>query len=560
MRRQSIYLLLVCGAFTALQFISCTDTDYDFDNLNKDAVFSPDGISVPVGSLDTIRFKKLLDNLGIENLYWDESGAGYLRESGPFDITLPDISNLDISSKAYNSDWSELSIPNVSGRVDGNFIYLPTSCQFPLEFSADLGPDWDIAVDSANLEVCPVLITITLEGVAIKDLGTKTQVTMEIGLSKHFESSSPLTIKKNLSEIPLTSGVYIISEAINVVKYRFCEPGETEIICNVTFAAGSNTQASADGPKYQLSVEADEIIPQAAFGKVASNQRISGEIDLSSLKDALDESDILKFGKPALKMTIATNLGADFNMENIKLTAGAEQSSGDPLLKFEKPPFSLINSMKETVYWLAADENRVPELEPENKFAQLDIAPLFSEIPRTINYGLNITSTDPVAYAKWGQALELDAGYELKVPLSFSQIRISLKDTLENLFTEDLIEHVFNTGAGSGDVTITSTCDVFVGGNTNDLKIKTKAYIINEDGSVNTDVEIKVLPEDGLSRGANTEFSVKIRKEDMKYMENARHLAFDFVLTGSDVEISANDYIFLKSVKIKKNGGIYFEF
>jgi hypothetical protein len=65
----AIQLALCCLILSNL--VSCIDNDYNVDKINKDIVFSPDGLYIPVGNLDTMYLTRMI----VE----DQSGTTFVK-------------------------------------------------------------------------------------------------------------------------------------------------------------------------------------------------------------------------------------------------------------------------------------------------------------------------------------------------------------------------------------------------------------------------------------------------------------------------------------------------
>jgi len=79
--KRNIILLMV--GFTALLFvISCVNSDYDFDNINKEAVFSNEnGLYLTIGDFDTIWLKQNMEINTLVDLSITEDVKGLFSES-----------------------------------------------------------------------------------------------------------------------------------------------------------------------------------------------------------------------------------------------------------------------------------------------------------------------------------------------------------------------------------------------------------------------------------------------------------------------------------------------
>ena len=178
-----IRFLLICSILSP--FLSCVDNDYNFNKVNEDIVFSPEGLYVPIGSLDTMFLVKMF----VE----DMDGERYVREyNNFFSETLYDyfvidgkdgedraIGSISFESTLYyqikNIDTQgELKIQTRALREDGS----PTKIEFAdqvFQFSNGVDQPFAFSIDQEDIldmkeaSILEFTVVITTGGFVISD-------------------------------------------------------------------------------------------------------------------------------------------------------------------------------------------------------------------------------------------------------------------------------------------------------------------------------------------------------------------------------------------------------
>jgi hypothetical protein len=256
------------------------------------------------------------------------------------------------------------------------------------------------------------------------------------------------------------------------------------------------------------------------------------------LKDAFSPGDVLEFKNPSLSLNLTTKLGTDFKLGlDLSKTTGNDGEitaslGDDDLFSFRKPEFG---SPKTETY----------SLTPANLKNFDDI--ISTPFPTALDYAVKLHFDD--ANAKLSpEQLELSAGYTFKIPFDFKNIDLSLKDTITNLFSEDIYDQVFSHTKKSVSIQA-DVVDVSIGGG--GIKLQISAAILDANFDKIIDFS-DVLKEDKT-------LSIAIAGNDLEKMKAARHLSFVFRLSGQG-KIKESDYIEIKGVRIVSESGIHYEF
>lgn len=140
------------------------------------------------------------------------------------------------------------------------------------------------------------------------------------------------------------------------------------------------------------------------------------------------------------------------------------------------------------------------------------------------------------------------------VSLPVSGMQITKVEHIDGVFSEDVLDKFFNESS-VGNVSLESKVDVLVNHAVN-FSMDVYPYVLNADGSINNNVKIE---KQTLTTGTDQPFSIILKKEYFKYMENANGIQLTIVLKADQITLGDADYVYLKSV-VLKSGGIHFEF
>ncbi|MCD8167552.1 MAG: hypothetical protein LUE93_16530 [Bacteroides sp.] len=137
--------------------------------------------------------------------------------------------------------------------------------------------------------------------------------------------------------------------------------------------------------------------------------------------------------------------------------------------------------------------------------------------------------------------------------MNFSEIRINIEETLEDVFSEDIADKLFND-AGEFYI-VADSVDIQLGGaqgSNTTVTVSVKVYN-KEDEEIN----IKTYPA-VMQNGKNNQLEIKMEvgNADVEAMKGAKHLGFNFLLEGEDVNLNQSDYISINKLKFKTTNGI----
>ncbi len=567
---KQMQLMLYTTAITALFFLpACVDKDYDLDddNLDKNGVWSPFGINVPLGRVDSIVVYNELKNqfTGTNNeFFYDPDGTMYVQYSGDFNIEIPKIDAPEIAPILVDANVTLPmggSIPLPANQnvdiTDGNTAYQMGAPNYS-------GEGWFITIDSIGFATCDIVITVSFSGILFENSGSgvlNLSLTLPPDIILPAGTANPIQKTVNIKDF--TGNKYTLP-AIKVVGYNYNK--DTKFQYNVTMSTGKDgmtVRTSSGDFAFNMTLETKNIVPAVFKAKADVNQMISGGInDFNTFFDSFDD-DIFNFYNPAMGVELNTNIGVNFNLDVTNLTAtnktGGKEVVTGPSLPIKKPSPINVTNFEDTKYWLSSHNENVPA---NTSWKSMDISKLINYRPYSIDYNLLLKSTDNNSILFF-RGMEATGKYTMKLPFSFTNLYLTISDTIRDVFSEDMYENFFEkSSANDSLVIIADAIDIsFKQAAENSVELSLEPKILDENGNILNNVGITVSPTT-VKNGSDKNLRIKIT--GLKNLKDAKHLSLSFMAKGgttaTPLKLTKDDYIQIKKLKFKMSGGYHFEF
>jgi hypothetical protein len=565
--KKSFLSFLLLAAFFLLSLASCLDERYNFDDehLDKSGVFSNDGMSIPLRNIEKFNLVESLVKNYKNDIFVGPDGVLYVEFNGSINVDFPSFDLPEIQEVTSNEDINNLSERQTLPLPAGSKITLVTKEKLIYEIEKpnykSKDDSWEITIDSIGFKNLKVEIAIKLEGMTISN-PQNAKLSLSLDFSSAFILSKEQTrqVVKEINFNELRDGVYVWDD----VYLLGCTYNEEEMFLNynLELSALSNISISATNPEinpsFELILRSKDVEVNNVKCQAKSDQEWIDAIDgFSNFYESFN-GNLLEFDNPYFQLNTNTNLGADFdiNIHQLRSTGDNNQMSisSPDVLHFEKPAGENVENYVYTDYYLSQKALPFEGI----KWKQLDLARLFSIIPKNIDYQISFSVDDKDSHLFY-EGMKIETNYKFTAPFSFSKIDLNFRDTVYNIFNEEAYTQFFKYAKGSLALTA-DIVDISIGEKDQSLAtITTKVKILDEKFA-DTGIQI---PEIELKNGQNTNFSITIAKQYLELMQNARHLEFVFELKGGSInqplQITESDYIFIQGVKFISDSGIHFE-
>ena len=528
---------------TLLLFSACRDKSYDLDDDNLDKT----GFSVPLGSVNRIILfdelvKQFIGNNDVIFSY-DSDGTLFVQYNGIFTINVPTIEAPAIAPLVLDAgvpvQSGMKSLPLPAGQTiniaDGNEIYQMDTPQY-------FGDGWDISFKSIDFTACNIVVTVSFSGITfpVNSPGV-------LNLSLQFPPNLTLAgnpdnlIETTIDIKNFTDNKYTLP-AIKVTNYNY--GADTNLQYKVSLAttgSGMVVDTGSDGVGFKMTLTTLDITPSKFMGAVNVTQPIKGDInDFNTFFDSFKE-DTLNFYNPSLGIKVETNMGAKFNL-NVDLTAtnenGSKQNFSGPALTLEKPD---PGASKITQYRLSPVNENIPG---NMIWQSMKIDDLINYRPYSIDYNFTLNSNDDSAVLF--NDMVAKGNYMLKLPFSFTEMNLTVSDTIKNAFTKDFYDTFFKNSEATNylEVKADSVSINFSRATANSVTLTVNATILKEDG---TRLEGVTITPGRLTNGDAGDNPLVIRINGLKNMEEAKHLELSFSANAKALKLTKNDYILIRT-------------
>lgn len=545
---------------------SCVNDDYDFDDdkLDKSGVFSPDGIDIPIGKIETISLWDLLEKNyeGEGEVIPDpQSGILYLQYSDHF----PEIGfSADFNVPYFNTFKSNAKIEGITtGSLPPmNYpIVSRTSAEYNIgNININHSNEYEIELEKVNFVSFPLDLLIRLSDIGI-DFGTRgeNKLNLHIEFPPTFiiegHPNRTIDLKIPISKFEMWEDEYhYVQEAVVNIKTFDYTQNDTELTysADLNITSAMNVFVSAPELIIELSTKQtpwqNKVNIQNVECQAQGTETITASVDFTNSF----ENDVLQFKNPSLLATVAHNVVAE-NGFLIDLTLKSEAKPGitATVSDLEIPgvgkPLSGYGPIeKYTSYILSPEE--ITNI-PNTEWKEFNLDDFFvGKVPGSLNYQIDINLNSPVILYK-NYEPEIKGDYTFKLPFEFEAINLTIKDIAEDVFGEDLY-------------------DDFIKYASENLAIQSESVEINLDSNLELKISAIILDESNrelirLNDVWNKDLgklSIEIEgKENLEKMMQARHLEFEFNISGRG-KITKEDCINIKKVRIISDGGIEFNF
>ncbi|MCD8176131.1 MAG: DUF4621 domain-containing protein [Tannerellaceae bacterium] len=551
-----------CGLCLLCTLNSCINKDYDWDNLNKEITFQVG--NVPLGNVSPIRIDSILEDRGNTEFQYDASGNVFLQYRGDIDIDIPAFKDITVKDKETRRTdlYQKLGnnpIPPI-GAIE--LLNDKVDYQIPAPENNNNG-DWEIDITSVLFESCDLWVDLYMTNVTFEAGKSELQIDLEFPDYISFREDAnvednKITIFIDPAKVPLYEGLTIKNLPIERFDY-----GDSENIhYTISLTVNEEITPSFTDVESELYIVLRTPDPQPLLVYADANftQNIDGDIkDIDALNEIFQDGDYFTLNNPGMIFYMQTNLAFDFNVsiDNMSAfyTGGTNPESISPVtpggMNFLKE-----DSGNKIGYYIAQTNDSTTKFDQHHFFSQ-DLNKLISLKPTGLTYDITAGT------AGWKEGVfpfndpYMDAEYLFNVPFNFKEISVSFEEVMEDVFSDDIAEKLFNN---EGEfIIVADEVIVQLGGASSqaDVTLSITATVYDY---TNEPIDIEIVGAT-LSNGTNPlEIVMKISKEDTYKMQTAKHIGFSFKIKGENLTLNKSDYIAINKLKFKTTGGFSWEF
>ena len=454
-----IKTLLPCAAMAgAVVLASCTDNDYDFDQIDATVGFGGDGLTLPVNSTDTIKLADVLELDGNDCVVEEPNGDYVFRQTGdPVAPVNPEIGRITVSG---SSDEGVIELHVASSpagyevTASGEAQTFRYSGDKPAEVKsisyAGVTGRMNLVVDFPRELVSAVSsldeMTITLpEYMRLGSVTSSTPCTLN-GSRLVFAgvpTDRSLTVNAELTGLDVTAGNGSNDITLDDAAGKINMTGS--VLIDVKAHVNGSAAANVEGARINSSMDMGNVVIDNAQGRFSPEITLNdlGRVEITGVPDFLDDDEVyVDLYNPVIKLTVTNdmaiggvidgtitpykdgvaNTAKSIELRNIPINASA--TSGVPVTT---DVYICRNSAA-----FNAPAGAVVMEEPR-------LSDIINPIPDEITFTAEARANDNVdGFFELGKSYSVQPAYSFEAPIAFGEnASIVYKDTLDG-WNEDI--------------------------------------------------------------------------------------------------------------------------
>ena len=441
------------GIFT---MSSCVNNNYDLTKIDKTVQIAENGLSVPLGSTESLTLEKLLD----------EEARKYIKELPDGRMAILSSRKDDFSNRLpdLSSKIKPLSTVSVSEKKQIP-LYMPDPGKFEITFEHKTGIEF-IATDIFPTEVKSVdridfrdtYLNINLMFADFPDLGVPVNMEFDIMLPEKLKTSDPRVDSHNIlhiSEVYNPDGNMVPPIKIDALDMKNAGYPMIGILTVKGKLTAENPHASAgsiNGKKVNSLLELKIPNPQIERIEGKADYKVSGigqNVSLDGMTNLMKGDQYsLDVINPHIELIFSSNTGIPVKGDiTIVPFVGSEPKTENTVVikGFEIPASVSGSNIRETKIWISDNDKDVPA---GYEWLQAGLSNILKIIPDYIQVTIDAGSNTE---SEINHIIEPDANYVitlehiLTIPMQFGEnLNVALKDTLKDVPSE--INDILNNG------------------------------------------------------------------------------------------------------------------
>lgn len=442
---------LPCVAMAGMFALSgCTDSDYDFNEIDATMGFGSDGLTLPVNSTDTIKLADVLELDGSDCVVEKSNGDYVFEQTGEkVDPVHPEIDMITVYKKPEGPQEGEIElevepIPGGTGftiSAEGvaqtftysgdkpaevkSLSYVGTNATMRLEvsFPAELSS----AVSSIS--------NLTIQLPAYMNIGKVTSSsTCSVNGSKLVFTNIPTNKNLTISSANITGLDFKASDkslgSVEIAGDKVDMSGTIRVAVTATVTGGTGV-TGIDGKMISSTFTLDKIIIENARGIFDPEINLDdlGSVDITGVPDFLTDGDVwVDLYNPVIKLTVSNDMAVGGFISGT-ITSYKE----DDKIKSIEVKDIPVNPSGTTKVCICRRKDGINIAEYDVVRDYADLSELIREIPDRITFSASARAdASKESSFKLGTPYFIQPEYSFTAPIMFDQnASIVYKDTLD---------------------------------------------------------------------------------------------------------------------------------
>ncbi len=442
-------IVLPCFALAgALALNSCTDNDYDFNEVDMTVGIGGDGLSLPVSSTAEIKLEDVLELDGSECVKVRENGDYYFEQTGDAVAPVhPNIAPITVSKDGTPQTMS-ITIHAVAGTpgqpvqvtADGEAVSFSYSGSKPEEVielervgvngSMTFTVNFPRALRRAVSSISRMTVTLPsyMELGSVSTTAAHTVSGNEIVFT-NVPTSRNLTVTVNLAGLSFNGGNNATG-TIAVNGSRIDMTGNIQVSMSATVDAGAST-AGLDGSTITSNLQMPDITINSAYGRFNPQIDLNdlGNTEITGVPDFLTDGDVrVDLYNPQILITISNDMeiGGTINGVITAYKDGAATAS----IRVEGIE---VNPNGTSKICICRRENDIDKSQYTQVIGISNLSDLIMTIPDNIKFDAEATAdSETPGNFEFGKQYTIKPVYSVEAPITFDENAcIVYKDTLD---------------------------------------------------------------------------------------------------------------------------------
>ena len=318
---------LPCVAMAGMFALSgCTDSDYDFNEIDATMGFGSDGLTLPVNSTDTIKLADVLELDGSDCVVEKSNGDYVFEQTGePVDPVYPEIDNITVSGEPQEGEIELEVVPIPGGTgftisADDDALTFTYSGNKPAEVKSlsyvgtDATMNLTVTFPSELSSAVSSIGSLTMQLPAYMDISNVTASTActvsgSTLVFANIPTSRNLTVSANVTGLDFKASDKSLG-SVEIAGDKVDMSGTIRVAVTATVTGGTGV-TGVDGARIRCTFTLDDIVIENARGIFDPEINLDdlGSVDITGVPDFLTDGDVwVDLYNPVINLRVSNNM------------------------------------------------------------------------------------------------------------------------------------------------------------------------------------------------------------------------------------------------------------
>ena len=318
---------LPCVAMAGMFALSgCTDSDYDFNEIDATMGFGSDGLTLPVNSTDTIKLADVLELDGSDCVVEKSNGDYVFEQTGEtVDPVYPEIDNIKVSGEPQEGEIELRVVPIPGGTgftisADDDALTFTYSGDKPAEVKSlsyvgtDATMRLTVSFPSELSSAVSSIGSLTMQLPAYMDISNVTASTActvsgSTLVFANIPTSRDLTVWANVTGLDFKASDKSLG-SVEIAGDKVDMSGTIRVAVTATVTGGTGV-TGVDGAMIRCSFTMDDIVIENARGIFDPEINLDdlGSVDITGVPEFLTDGDVwVDLYNPVIDLRVSNNM------------------------------------------------------------------------------------------------------------------------------------------------------------------------------------------------------------------------------------------------------------